>query len=78
MKKNIHVTHRKEEKKWAVKGEGDKKASGLYSTQGEAIDAGREIARNNKSELVIHDRQNKIRDKDSYGHDPNPPRDTKH
>lgn len=78
MKKNIHVTHRKEEKKWAVKGEGDKKASGLYDTQGEAIEAGREIAQNNKSELVIHDRQNRIRDKDSYGNDPNPPRDTKH
>ncbi len=77
-KKNIHVTHRKDEGKWAVKGEGDSRASALYDTQREAIEAGQEIARNNRSELVIHDRDNRIRDKDSYGHDPNPPKDTKH
>jgi len=78
MGKNIHVTHRKEEKKWAVIGEGDKRASGRYDTQHEAIKAGQPLAKKNKSELVIHDRENKIRDKDSYGNDPNPPQDKKH
>lgn len=77
MGKNIHVTHRKDGS-WATIGEGDKRASGLYPTQGAAMDAGREIAKNNRSELVIHDRKNVIRDKDSFGHDPNPPRDKKH
>lgn len=78
MGKNIHVTHRKDEDKWAVIGEGDDRASSLHDTQREAIDIGRDIARNNKSELVIHDRDNRIRDKDSFGNDPNPPKDKKH
>lgn len=77
MSKNIHVTHRADGS-WAVIGEGDSRASSLHNTQGGAIEAGREIAINNRSELVIHDRHNIIRDKDSYGNDPNPPRDTRH
>lgn len=78
MGKNIHVTRRSDKDKWAVKGEGDQRASGLYCTQQEAIEAGREIAKNNRSELVIHDRENRIRDKDSFGPDPYPPKDRKH
>lgn len=77
MGKNIHVTHRGSGR-WAVIGEGDDRASSLHDTQHDAIAVGRELARNQKSELVIHDRDNRIRDKDSYGHDPFPPRDTKH
>jgi hypothetical protein len=73
MGKNIHVTHRKSGE-WAVIGEGDSRASGLFDTQRSAIDSAREIAQNNRSELVIHDRENKIRDKDSHGHDPYPPK----
>ena len=77
MGKNIHITHRKDGD-WAVKGEGDSKASSLHKTQRDAIEAGRPIAQNNKSELVIHDIKNQIRDKDSFGKDPSPPRDNKH
>ena len=77
MKKNIHVTHRKDGT-WAVKGEGDKRASSLNDTQHEAIERGRNIARNVGSELVIQDRENRIRDKDSFGNDPCPPKDEKH
>jgi hypothetical protein len=77
MKKNIHVTHRKTGD-WAVIGAGDKRASSLHDTQGKAIKSGKPLAQANKSELVIHDRGNKIRDKDSFGNDPNPPKDQKH
>ena len=77
MGKNIHVTHRSDGS-WAVIGEGDSRASSLHDTQRDAIEAGRGIAINNGSELVIHDRNNLIRDKDSFGNDPNPPRDKKH
>jgi uncharacterized protein YdaT len=77
MSKNVHVTHRKDGS-WAVVREKSERASSLHDTQREAIEAGREIARNNRAELVIHDKENRIRDKDSYGHDPNPPRDTKY
>jgi hypothetical protein len=76
-KKNIHVTHRKDNT-WAVKGAGDKRASSLHKTQASAIKAATPLAKANKAELVIHNRENKIRDKDSYGKDANPPKDTKH
>jgi uncharacterized protein YdaT len=76
-KKNIHVT-RRQDKSWAVKGEGDKRASSLHKTQDAAIKAAKPLAKANKSEVVIHDRKNRIRDKDSYGNDPHPPIDKKH
>lgn len=76
-KKNVHVTHRKD-KTWAVISEGDKRASSLHNTQGDAIKAATPIARARQAELVIHNRENKIRDKDSYGNDPHPPIDQKH
>jgi hypothetical protein len=75
--KNIHITHRADGD-WAVKGEGDDRASSLHDTQKDAIDAGRKLAQANRSELVIHGRDNRIIDKDSFGNDPNPPKDKKH
>ena len=58
---------------WAVKGEGNQRATSVHPTQAEAIDAGREIAINNSSELFIHNRQGRIRERNSYGNDPYPP-----
>jgi hypothetical protein len=47
----------------------------VHRTQQEAIDAGREIARNQGGELLIHGRDGQIRDRDSSGgRDPYPPR----
>ncbi|WP_159516930.1 DUF2188 domain-containing protein [Sunxiuqinia indica] len=75
MKKNQHVVP--QGKDWAVKGAGNEKATRLVSTQKEAIGIAREIAKNQQSEVVIHRKDGRIRDKDSYGNDPCPPRDTK-
>ncbi len=36
---------------------------------------GREISKNQGSELVIHGKDGKIQQKDSHGKDPNPPKD---
>lgn len=60
---------------WAVKGEGNTKYTVITETKKDALSVGRDIARNNKSELIIHGRDGKIQDKDSYGNDPNPPHD---
>jgi len=60
-----------------VKGAGNEKATKVTDTQKEAIEVARDIARNQNSELVIHGVNGRIRDKDSYGNDPNPPKDTK-
>ena len=59
---------------WQVKGEGNTRATAVTATQKEAISKGREIAKNAKSELIIHGRDGKIRAKDSYGNDPCPPK----
>ena len=63
---------------WAVKGEGSKKFTVITETQKDAITVAKGIAKNNKSELVIHGKDGRIRDKDSYGKDPNPPKDKRH
>jgi len=76
-KKNIHITHR-QDGSWAMIKEGAKRASKICRTQKEAIKAGVSLAQNNKVELVIHDIKNRIRDKDSYGNDPYPPKDKKY
>jgi len=74
-KKNQHVVpHNKE---WAVKGAGNERYTSFHCTQKEAADKARDIAINQKSEVVIHNRQGQIRDKDSYGKDPCPPKDNK-
>ncbi len=72
MPKNQHVTHRPDGK-WQVKGAGNTKATVVTTTQKEAIDIAREIARNQQSELIIHGRDGRIREKNSYGNDNYPP-----
>jgi len=74
-KKNQHVVPH--DGQWDVRGAGNDRATSRHDTQREAIDAARDIAINQQSEVVIHGRDGKIRDKDSYGNDPCPPRDTK-
>ncbi|EBL7044469.1 DUF2188 domain-containing protein [Salmonella enterica subsp. enterica serovar Hadar] len=73
MGKNQWVVQR--EDGWAVRGEGNTRDTSHHRTQQEAIDAAREIARNQESELIIQGRDGKIRDRDSYGNDPCPPKD---
>lgn len=63
---------------WGVRGEGNGRLTSQHETQGAAIDAAREIARNQQSELRIQGRDGKFRDSDSYGGDPCPPKDAKH
>ena len=75
-KKNQHVVPA--EDGWGVKGAGNSKFTAITDTKQEAIDIGREIAKNQKTELFIHGLNGQIQDRDSYGNDPNPPKDNKH
>jgi len=77
MGKNQHVTPHPQGG-WQVKGAGNEKATKNTGTQKEAIEAAKSIAQNKGSEVVIHRSNGQIRDKDSYGPDPNPPEDQKH
>ena len=71
-KNNLHVVPRGNQ--WAVQREGAGRASSLHRTQADAIDAGRRIAQVERGELFIHRPNGQIRDRDSYGNDPFPPR----
>jgi hypothetical protein len=71
MKKSQHVVP--QNGKWAVKAEGNSKASSVFDKQADAIDDARDKARNDGSQLVIHGRDGRIREKNSYGRDPFPP-----
>lgn len=72
MKKNQYVVPHNSG--WAVKGAGNEKATKVTSTQKEAINVARSIARNKKSELLVHNTKGQIRQKDSYGNDNFPPK----
>jgi uncharacterized protein YdaT len=72
MGKNQHVVPHPDG--WVVKGEDNSKATKITDTQQEAISYAREIAKNQGSELLIHGKDGKIRDRDSYGNDPCPPK----
>lgn len=59
---------------WDVKRGGGERASGHFDTKAQAVDRGREISRNQGTELRIHNRDGRIASSDSHGSDPNPPR----
>lgn len=74
MGKNVHVTKSKDGSGWSTKTEKSKRAYKVTSTQKEAIEVGKKIAKNNNSELLIHGKNGKIREKNSYGNDNFPPK----
>nr|WP_319399003.1 DUF2188 domain-containing protein [uncultured Carboxylicivirga sp.] len=70
-KKNVHVVPKGDN--WAVKSAGSTRPAKVTGTQKEAIDRAREIAKNNNSEMLVHGRNGRIRQKNSFGNDPHPP-----
>jgi hypothetical protein len=72
MGKNQHVVPHAEG--WAVRGEGNEHATSVHRTQSEATEAARQIAVNQQSEVLIHGRNGQIRERNSYGNDPCPPK----
>lgn len=74
-KKDIHVVPHKNG--WATKTEGASRAGVVTDTQKAAIERAREQAKRERVEVVIHRKDGTIRDSDSYGNDPNPPKDRK-
>jgi hypothetical protein len=59
---------------WAVRGEGNSRLTQSFDTQREAIERGRDIARNQGAELRIQGADAKFREAWSYGNDPFPPK----
>ena len=59
---------------WDVRKGGAQRASGHFKTKKQAIDAGRKISQNQKTEFVIHGLNGRIQSADSHGGDPCPPK----
>ncbi|WP_093922960.1 DUF2188 domain-containing protein [Sulfitobacter brevis] len=72
IKKNQHVVPHKSG--WAVRGAGNGRASSVHGTQSEAISAARETAIRQGSEMLIHGENGRIRERNTYGNDPYPPK----
>jgi len=70
--KNQHVVKRPDG--WAVRGAGNLRDTSHHKTQKEAFEAARDIAKNQKSEVLIHGENGQIRERNTYGNDPHPPK----
>lgn len=73
---DVHVSRVPGSTRWKVSQGGS--VLSTHNTQGNAIDRAKAEARQDRTDLVVHGRDGRIRSKDSYGSDPNPPRDTEH
>lgn len=60
--------------KWGVKKTGNARPSATAPTKKGAVKIGKDIAKKGKTELVIHKKDGKIKDKRSYGEDKYPPK----
>ncbi len=69
---NQHVLPRTDG--WAVKKAGAPKDTRVFPSQVQAIDFAKQVAKNQNSELIIHTRDGRIRERNSYGKDPHPPK----
>lgn len=74
MMKSQHVVHNPDGG-WKVKSGGATRASKIFEKQSDAIEHARTIARNSQAELFVHGRDGTIRERNSYGKDPCPPKD---
>jgi uncharacterized protein YdaT len=60
---------------WDVKREGAERASNHFDTKSPAMERAKELATKGRGEAVEHKKDGTIRDSDSHGHDPAPPKD---
>ena len=63
---------------WAVKKSGSERASRTFETKEEAIEYGRALSKTEQTELYIHKSNGMIQNRNSYGDDPNPPKDKRY
>lgn len=72
MSKRIHVVPHGDG--WATRREGANRAGSTHHTQSSAADAARSTAIRERGEVIIHRPDGRIRDSNSYGNDPFPPK----
>ncbi|MDR3473582.1 MAG: DUF2188 domain-containing protein [Devosia sp.] len=72
MSKRIHVVPHGNG--WATRSEGATRVGSIHDSQAEATAAARDRAIREQGEVVIHRPNGQIRDSNSYGNDPFPPK----
>lgn len=72
MSKRIHIVPH--DAGWATRREGASRVGSIHATQAEATEAARGTAIRERGEVVIHGRSGRIREANSYGNDPFPPK----
>jgi hypothetical protein len=72
MSKRIHVVPH--DSGWAARREGASRVGSTHGTQAQATEAARGTAVRERGEVVIHRPDGRIRDANSYGNDPFPPK----
>jgi hypothetical protein len=72
MSKRIHVVPHGSG--WATRREGADRVGSTHSTQADATQAARGTAVRERGEVIIHRPDGRIRDSNSYGNDPFPPK----
>lgn len=75
------IVYKSKDGQWINKRQDGERASSLHDTQRDAIDAARDMLKNQGGgELTTKGLNGKIRSKDTIppGNDPNPPKDTEH
>jgi len=55
---------------WKVQRDGNQRATARFDTQAEAWNDCKNRARSTGAEAFLHNRQNRIRERNTYGHDP--------
>lgn len=66
--KGLHVVP--EGNRWSIRRAGATRASGVYSTEREALDAVQGLAQREAADVYIHGRDGRIRERNVYGSDP--------
>ena len=75
-KRDIHVVPHSSG--WATRKENAERAGSVHDTKAEALSQARDQAKRERVEVVIHGKDGRIQDSDSFGNDPFPPRDRKY
>lgn len=73
-KKQTHIVHNPDGG-WDSKDTGNSRASRHFDRKDDAVSWGRDHSRSKGNELVIHNKDGRIGNKDSHGNDPCPPKD---
>lgn len=64
----VHTVYKNDQ--WVNEIEGGSEVGGSHSTEEDAVAAGRERAKADKTEHVIHNQDGTISERNSYGNDP--------